>query len=211
MVYGGDKGQLIDKANDLLEVLRIERRQDKTRPLIFLAHSLGGILVQQALVNAHNNAKYTAIRTSTCGLVFFGTPHDGGHKTFVALGSAAARVATALNIQPDSDTIEVLKSGSMFADLLAEQWRHQLESYQIVSFWEGVGDMVPKKSAAFGLSGERENIVKLDARHSDLCRFDEIQHDRDNFRLVSSNIEDLYGDALKRCESINVPLLSAKP
>lgn len=27
LVYGGDKGQFIDKANDLLETLRIERRK----------------------------------------------------------------------------------------------------------------------------------------------------------------------------------------
>lgn len=47
LVYGRDRGQFIDKANDLLEALRIERRKDPNRPLIFLAHSLGGILVQQ--------------------------------------------------------------------------------------------------------------------------------------------------------------------
>ena len=47
LVYGRDRGQFIDKANDLLEELRIERQRDPGRPLIFLAHSLGGILVQQ--------------------------------------------------------------------------------------------------------------------------------------------------------------------
>lgn len=155
-------------------------------------------------MNAHNNAKYNSIRTSTTGLVFFGTPHDGGHRTLVALGAAAARVATALHVQPSTDIIETLKSGSLFSDLLAEQWRHQLESYQIISFWEGIGDIVPKKSATFGLSGERENIIRLDSKHSDMCRFDGSQHDQDNFKLVASNMEDLYEDALKRSESIDI-------
>ena len=45
--YGSDRGGFIDKANDLLEDLRIDRRQEPHRPLIFLSHSLGGILVEQ--------------------------------------------------------------------------------------------------------------------------------------------------------------------
>lgn len=65
LVYGGDKGRFIDKANDLLEALRAERKkvlttlrslwsscvsdqsQDDKRPLILVGHSLGGILIEQ--------------------------------------------------------------------------------------------------------------------------------------------------------------------
>ena len=79
-----------------------------------------------------------AIRT---GLAFFGTPHEGGDEKLVALGTAAARIASALHLQPSNDLIETLKKGSLFSDLLAEQWRHHLESYQLVSFWEGIGDV----------------------------------------------------------------------
>ena len=79
-----------------------------------------------------------AIRT---GLAFFGTPHAGGDERLVALGAAAARIASALHVQPSNDLIETLKKGSLFSDLLAEQWRHHLESYQLVSFWEGIGDV----------------------------------------------------------------------
>ena len=79
-----------------------------------------------------------AIRT---GLAFFGTPHEGGDERLVALGAAAARIASALHMQPSNDLIETLKKGSLFSDLLAEQWRHHLESYQLVSFWEGIGDV----------------------------------------------------------------------
>lgn len=160
--------------------------------------------ITQALVNAHNNAKYTPLRASTTGLVFFGTPHDGGNKTLVALGSAAARVASTLHLQASNDIIETLKSGSLFTDLLGEQWRHQLESYQLVSFWEGIGNVVPKKSATFGLPGERENIIELNAEHSELCRFDSDRRDQDNFKLVANNIQDLYEAALATSESVDV-------
>lgn len=63
---------------------------------------------------------------------------------------------------------------------------------------------MPKKSATFGLPGHRENIVRLNADHSDICRFDgKTQRDKDNLKFVSSNLEDVYDDALKSCESPN--------
>ena len=155
-------------------------------------------------MNAHNNEFYKLIRTSTTGLAFFGTPHDGGNKILVLLGSAAARVASFVHLQASNDVIEILKSGSLFADLLGEQWRHQLESYQLVSFWEGKGNIVPKRSATFGLSGTRENIVELNADYSNLCCYDGSMQDQDNFKLVANNIRDLYEDALERSESVEL-------
>jgi alpha-beta hydrolase superfamily lysophospholipase len=61
-VYGIDRSTFIDKANELLEAIRIKRDDDENKPLILLGHSLGGLLIEQALVNAHNNPKYTQIR-----------------------------------------------------------------------------------------------------------------------------------------------------
>ena len=63
---------------------------------------------------------------------------------------------------------------------------------------------MPKTSATFGLPGHRENIVRLNATHSDMCRFDgKDQRDKDNLKIVSSNLEDVYDVALKNCESAN--------
>ena len=155
-------------------------------------------------MNAHNNEYYKSIRTSTTGLAFFGTPHDGGNKSLVSLGSVAAGIASVVRLQPSNDVIETLKSGSLFADLLGEQWRHQFESYQLVSFWEGKGHIVSKKSATFGLSGTRENIVELNADHSNLCCYDGSRQDQDNFKLVANNVKALYEHALKRSESVEV-------
>ena len=67
---------------------------------------------------------------------------------------------------------------------------------------------MPKKSATFGLPGHRENIVRLNASHSDMCRFDSTdQRDKDNLKIVSSNLEDVYTEALKSCESAKLVLL----
>ena len=57
------------------------------------------------------------------------------------------------------------------------------------------------------MPGDRENIVKLDADHSDVCRFDESEHDQDNYELVERNMRDVYLNALKKGE-LNRVLLS---
>ncbi|KAI9658781.1 MAG: hypothetical protein M1821_002341 [Bathelium mastoideum] len=204
-IFGGERARFINKADELLEDLRIERKGDEGRPIIFLAHSLGGILAEQALVNAYNSAKYKSIYEATSGLAFFGTPHNGGNQTLVALGSAAARVATMLHLQPDSDMGEALKSGSLYTDILKEFWRERLLDFDLVSFWEGVGNIVPRESAIFGVPSDKENIVKLTADHSNLCRFDLSEKDQDNYKLVRGNIEDLYESALKKGEFITLP------
>lgn len=52
-------------------------------------------------------------------------------------------------------------------------------------------------SARLGLPGNRENVVKLNADHRQVCKFGDSQTDRDNLELVQSNIRDLYKNALK--------------
>ena len=54
--------------------------QEVHRPLIFVSHSLGGVLVKQALIEARLNQRYRCVKASTYGLVFFATPHAGGNR-----------------------------------------------------------------------------------------------------------------------------------
>jgi hypothetical protein len=68
-------------------------------------------------------------------VAFFGTPHNGGNKTLVALGGIAAKIALGLGFQKGDNIIETLESGSIFTEILQEHWRHQLLKYDILSFW----------------------------------------------------------------------------
>ena len=63
---------------------------------------------------------------------------------------------------------------------------------------------MPPESARFGIPGDRENIVMLNADHSSVSKFGESQTDQDNFKLVRSNIKDIYKNALKNCELIAI-------
>lgn len=46
-VFGASKERLVHQADDLLETLHLKRTADSRRPIIFVGHSLGGILIKQ--------------------------------------------------------------------------------------------------------------------------------------------------------------------
>jgi hypothetical protein len=134
----------------------------------------------------------------------------------------------ALNFKHDDKIIETLKSGSLFTDLLQEQWRHRLDQFDIVSFWGrrdsvsltkpvygNTENLIPcdkiveKKSAIFGLSGNKERQISLNADHSTICRFGTTTVDQDNLTIVKSNLKGLYTRALT-AGKMNSDLLTSK-
>jgi len=60
------------------------------------------------------------------------------------------------------------------------------------------------------MPGDHENIVKLNADHSGVCKFGPSQTDQDNFKLVRGNVKDLYKNALKKSELSTVPSIVAQ-
>ncbi len=85
---------------------------------------------------------YIRTKLRSFGLVFFGTPHSGPTDDLkVKFGTACVKVAQSMPWKVSNDIIEALTKGSLFSDVLYEQWRHQLEQYQIVSFYEGIGNV----------------------------------------------------------------------
>jgi hypothetical protein len=75
------KSTIYDIGKDLLVSLEAERRSEPSRPLIFVAHSLGGIIIKEVLRRSHSFQIYQShlheIYKSTIGVIFFGTPHSG--------------------------------------------------------------------------------------------------------------------------------------
>jgi predicted alpha/beta hydrolase family esterase len=67
---------LFDQASNLLDWLEI--CDIGQRPLIFVAHSLGGLLVKKMLNTAQTFSKQ-AVSEQTKGIVFLATPHTGSH------------------------------------------------------------------------------------------------------------------------------------
>ncbi|KAJ6103800.1 Cytochrome P450 [Penicillium sp. IBT 16267x] len=94
------------------------------RPIIFICHSLGGIIVKRALTlsegrTSAKNARLHSIYICTFGILFFGTPHSGSEKarqanTLMKFASfivprKVARFETNLltRLEDDSETLQI--------------------------------------------------------------------------------------------------------
>ncbi|KAI9701793.1 MAG: hypothetical protein M1836_001137 [Candelina mexicana] len=199
VAFGSSTAGVWDFADNLLERLYYKRKKVPNRPIIFVCHSLGGIVVKEALVEAKRNKTYNSIREATYAIVFFATPHQGGADSKVTLGNIAASVARGVLQNPDNTFMEALKKNSLFEESLIRTFRSELESYRICSFFETLptkklGLIVDKKSATLGLASSREKVIQMQADHSSICRFDSI--DGSDFELVQGNIGELAEEAV---------------
>ncbi|KAH8768075.1 hypothetical protein BGZ57DRAFT_766284, partial [Hyaloscypha finlandica] len=114
-----------------------------------------------------------------------------------------SKIAQVLGFGANESIVQVLKKGSLFAETLSENFRHQLENYKILSFWEGrrtspLGTIVSRDSATFGLGGSHEHVVRLDADHHRICKFHpQDETDMSNYAIVEANFLRLYQEILK--------------
>ena len=75
--------RLQDWADDLLSNVCDVRGtpEEQARPMIFVCHSLGGIVGRQAMIRLHYlPEKFSGITLGKCGLLFLSTPHVGSHQ-----------------------------------------------------------------------------------------------------------------------------------
>lgn len=95
---GPSSNYIHQHAQTLVTFLTTYRKSKKTtrNPIIWVAHSLGGILVKRALehsdsVRVADHEDYRSIYVSTYGIIFLGTPHDGSE--LASWGSALQGMA----------------------------------------------------------------------------------------------------------------------
>lgn len=176
VAFGNTTADVWDHAKSLLGSLIDERETEaeSKRPIIFIAHSLGGIIVKQALVWAHREPQYQTIKDHTLGIVFFGTPHRGSDKA--NYGKTLANVAAGVMHKPKSKLISALQSNSETLMRLTSEFKFEAPNMEIMTFYETKpmdifsSLIVEKQSALLELS--HEDTQPVDANHRDMCKFD---------------------------------------
>ncbi|KAN0086965.1 hypothetical protein V8E54_000653 [Elaphomyces granulatus] len=172
---GNTTATIADHAKDLLGCMvdKREEADEKTRPIIFVGHSVGGVVIKQALFQAKIEPQYQTISEATVGIIFLGTPHRGSDKA--SYGEVLANVATTVMHNPAPGLIDVLRANSDALMRLTTDFRFQLPNYQICSFYEMKpmpilsSLIVEKHSSLLEIPGEDQ--VPVNANHEEICKF----------------------------------------
>ena len=128
--HGVNQQSVYDHARTLISDLVLKRQLTETerRPIIFVVHSLGGIVLKAGLIHSDSCrtgslGSHHAIATSTHGIIFMGVPHQGGNG--VALGKSLVNIASSV-VKADTRIMKDLERDSQLLST-------QLGQYQAIS------------------------------------------------------------------------------
>ncbi|KAK7582900.1 hypothetical protein V3481_012196 [Fusarium oxysporum f. sp. vasinfectum] len=151
--------RLSNISGTLLVSLRNKREKVTGRPLIFIGHSFGGNLIEQAIVSASQQSRYAEIAECTVGVVFLGTPHRGS--------AAASWGALITSLAPPQFTAEkrIMKDLEEYSGSLTDRLHDfsrwlVVESVPAVCFFELLATDYSSRMGAVGkIIPSRELVV----------------------------------------------------
>ncbi|PVH68096.1 hypothetical protein DL98DRAFT_662333 [Cadophora sp. DSE1049] len=174
-----NKNSILQHGNDLM--VKLERAVQNEKPIIFLAHSLGGIVLKNALHRCQESMdpKFSKVVDRVDTVMFFGTPHRGSD--IASWGRIASNIANAALQDTNGSLLTDLQVDSQILDLIHDDFLKVLhkKNIKIHSFQEGrgligvkgfSGKVVEDFSSKIGYS--LEVLETIDANHMEMIRFD---------------------------------------
>ncbi|KAI0112614.1 hypothetical protein F4776DRAFT_667191 [Hypoxylon sp. NC0597] len=178
---GNVSTSVLDFAKDLLFDMKYAKDDQKedlnlgSVPLIFVAHSMGGLIVKEAYMQGQIDPEYESIIKAVSAIIFLSTPHRGTN-----LAVTLNRILQSTMIISSKQYISELAKNSLTLQKLNEQFRHIAPRLNIVSFYEtrptsimlkNIGVMIlDKDSSVLGYPGEISKA--LDADHHGVCKYE---------------------------------------
>ncbi|MGD1908605.1 MAG: esterase/lipase family protein [Leptolyngbyaceae cyanobacterium] len=168
--WKGGTMPLAERANNVLETFANKRIGQ--RPLVFITHSLGGLLAKQLLRNANDfgTDRQRRVVAQTKGLVFLATPHSGSNWS----NWAQFINGLLLKLPKLSLSVEELEYGHSRLQELNQVFRGHpiLGQVPVKAYYETqplkpLGVVVDKVSADMG---KPEPTIPVDANHINICK-----------------------------------------
>ncbi|GAB1317135.1 hypothetical protein MFIFM68171_07345 [Madurella fahalii] len=185
-----------DHAKVLLVHLDNQREDDdeaKLRPIVFVGHNLGGIIIKQTIMFACKNPRYKHLWEASRGIMFFSTPHYG---MYPDLWYKFVRYVLQLD-EPEEGTVPTngmlatIGDNSEELSNISEDFESRLEDLKFVTFTET--QPVPKINCVLvnkihgRMRASTEEHTDIEGDHTSICRFD----DADTFLPVGGGIKNL--------------------
>ncbi|KAL8978699.1 MAG: hypothetical protein Q9205_005782 [Flavoplaca limonia] len=127
---------MTDFAKDLLfHLLTFSQGDSKpigARPIVFVAHSMGGLVVKRAYIVGKHDPEFSAIMAQVYGILFLATPHRGSQYAKVLNNI----LSTAPTGAPPKAYVASLDAQSEALQDINEQFRKICQDLVLVSFWE---------------------------------------------------------------------------
>ncbi|KXX80184.1 Protein SERAC1 [Madurella mycetomatis] len=190
-------GKMRDHALSLLTSLRdrLEDEDTPTRPLLFVCHSSGGVLVKQALWLAFNDMEqYESVARSICGVVFLSTPHSGfnleGWERFVS--DVVVYNGHASIPRPTAKMQNEIRLHCELMSTITKNFESLLNrGFEVASFIEvqetvKLGRVIVNRdNGRFHI--DKEHIGILNGDHYGICRFSEA--DKHQFKELGGKLK----------------------
>lgn len=138
------KNTVYDIAWDFIVSLEAARRSEPSRLLLFIAHSLGGIVVKEALRRSYGSHMHQShlrsIYESTSGIFFLGTPHGGADPRGL-IQHTVEKVIKAVGFRVNEQIVDTLLPSSERLRQLREEFgpMARQQKWTIYSFQEQYG------------------------------------------------------------------------
>lgn len=197
-----DDEQIVEKVQSLATTLVADLEADRglenceRRPIIFICHGLGGVIVKKALAHSASStsslvAHLNDIFISTFAILFFGTPHDHINiANWLFLQSSTVTPAELWRVRhsqsPPKEKLLSLKT-------IANQFAPLMKKFHTAFFWEGmptdfggyVDFLVDQVSAAPVMYDAPKSAI-VGATHSQMIKFSESSP---SYRTVLSTLK----------------------
>ncbi|QPC72086.1 hypothetical protein HYE68_002838 [Fusarium pseudograminearum] len=202
-------------ADALLEELEeLRKREKQARPIVFVGHSIGGIIAKMVLTKASRDTRYEDIYRQCYGIAFFGTPHQGS--SYFAMPNLATGIQSLLRLSaplPCSITDD-LRVGNPLLLQLDDDFKSIAHDFRIWTLYETIdsrlsgstGDvyftapLASIKSAILGM--RQETILPLQSDHANIASFG--RHNVHTMRLFMKQLSSLINRADEySCEDRN--------
>ncbi|KAM5450150.1 hypothetical protein MaudCBS49596_004524 [Microsporum audouinii] len=183
---GTSKDKLHNHAEHLISKLFALRNstQSTERPIVFICHSLGGLVVKKALccytrISHQHTQHLRSIYISTYGILFLGTPHNGSNIAKMA-STAQSFISTVIPkklLSTSPQLIQVLQSNNEHLQVINREFVQIMDRFHIYFFHEskpmdlgGTRAFIVEESSAAPVMDGVERMG-IEADHGAMCRY----------------------------------------